>query len=165
VYPQFWQLRKSQFQEEPFMIRNRFVNSMALAAGVITLSAMPAAVRPDSASRSALQTPKTASPASQSQARSSLNDDFAGLDLTDEQRAEIAKIHQDIESHKAAVAKDQKLSTDQKDAMLLGYTRMEYGMIFKQLTPQQQKVVRKRMKDRRDADQATQKKELPAQQR
>jgi hypothetical protein len=82
--------------------------------------------------------------------------DFVGLNYTDEQKAEIAKVHRDMESHKAAIVKDEKLTPDQKNAMILGYTRMEYGRVYQALSPEQQRQVRQRMVARRTADQATQ---------
>jgi Spy/CpxP family protein refolding chaperone len=60
------------------------------------------------------------------------------------------------------VARDQKLTADQKDAMLLGYTRMESGRIYKVLTPEQRKEVNQRIRARRAAEQATQQKQPPA---
>jgi Spy/CpxP family protein refolding chaperone len=80
--------------------------------------------------------------------------DFDGLNFTDEQKAEIDKIHRETESYKSIVAKDDKLTPDQKDAMLYGYTRLEIGRTFKVLTPEQQKEVRKRILARRAADQS-----------
>ena len=45
--------------------------------------------------------------------------------------------------------------------MLLGYTRMEYGEMFKVLTPEQQKQVRQKIHARRAADQAARQKQNP----
>jgi hypothetical protein len=81
------------------------------------------------------------------------------LSYTDEQKAQIDTIRQDTKSRKEVVAKDDKLTADQKDAMLLGYTRMEYGRIYKVLSPEQQRQVRQRIRARRTADQAAQKKQ------
>ena len=65
-------------------------------------------------------------------------------------------------SRKETVAKDQKLTGDQKDAMLLGYTRMEYGMIYRVLSPEQKREVSQRIRARKAADQAAQKMQPPA---
>jgi len=89
---------------------------------------------------------------------SSLEDDFAALNYTDEQKVEIEKIRQDTKLHRDAVEKDDKLTADQKDAMLVGYNRLEYGMIYKVLTPQQKKQVREKIHARRVADQSAPKK-------
>jgi Spy/CpxP family protein refolding chaperone len=141
------------------MKTNRLANLTALLAGLVFLCGMPALA--DSAPHGSMQTPAPAAPRAQAAADSGLADDFAGLDLTDDQKAQIANIHQGSAARKAVVAKDQKLDSDQKDAMILGYTRMEYGQIFKVLTPIQQKLVRKRMQDRRVAEQAAHQKQKP----
>jgi hypothetical protein len=141
------------------MIRNRLAVSASIATGLIFLLAEPGPARGAGFTASAFQIPTTATPASHAAAVG--EDDFAGLDLTDEQKAEIAKIHQGTEARKALVAKDTKLTADQKDAFLLGYTRQEYGERFRVLTPLQQKLVRKKMEARRAADQASHAKQTP----
>jgi Spy/CpxP family protein refolding chaperone len=51
------------------------------------------------------------------------------------------------------VVKDDKLDSEQKQAMLQGFRRLEAGEIFKVLTPEQQKEVRKRLTAQRAAGQ------------
>jgi Spy/CpxP family protein refolding chaperone len=84
-------------------------------------------------------------------------DDFAGLTYTEEQKAEIEKIHREVESNMAAVAADEKLNADQKNAMLQGYARIESGRRFQILSPEQQRQVRERVAARRAAEQAANK--------
>lgn len=91
----------------------------------------------------------------------SLDDAFVGLDLSNEQRAEVQKIRQDAEVHKAATAKNQKLTQDQKDAMIQGYTRIEYSKIFQALTPAQQNLVRERIRAWQAAEAPSQKTNAP----
>jgi Spy/CpxP family protein refolding chaperone len=140
------------------MNNNRFAKTVAVAAGLIFLWAAPGLTRAQSASPRPAQTSKVASTA-QAKRDSLPPDDFAGLSYTDEQKAEIDKIRLDTKSRKAMVAKDEKLTADQKDAMLLGYTRMEYGRIYKVLSPEQQRQVRQRIHARRAADEAAKKKQ------
>ena len=87
---------------------------------------------------------------------------FAGLTYTARQKEAISKIQQDIASRKAAVEKSDQLTQDQKDAMLTGYTHMEYGSIYKELTPEQQKLVSSRLQARRAAERAAEKAQAPA---
>jgi Spy/CpxP family protein refolding chaperone len=141
------------------MNRNRLATSLAIAAAVICLIPAAAALA-DSAPHAALQTPKPAPSDARAKA-DSIADDFAGLTYSDEQKIQIAKIRQDSESKMSLVASSKDLNGDQKDAMILGYTRMEYGQIYKVLTPEQQKQVRKRVQDRKLADQAAQRKQNP----
>jgi hypothetical protein len=84
-------------------------------------------------------------------------DDFAGLSYTADQKAEIDKILRDTEFRKNVVEKAEKLTQDQKNAMLVGYSRLAYGAVFKVLSPEQQRQVRKRIIARRAADRAVQK--------
>jgi Spy/CpxP family protein refolding chaperone len=144
------------------MNKNRYAIPAAVAAGLIVLCAMPAFARAQSAPPAVMKTPSVASPVAQPNSDALPADDFSGLNYTEEQKAEIRKIHMQTESRKGVVAKDQSLSADQKNAMLVGYTRMEYGQIYKVLSPEQQKQVRRRIVARRAADQAEKKKQPPS---
>jgi hypothetical protein len=88
-------------------------------------------------------------------------DDFTGLQYSDEQKAQIDKIHQQTKMQMDAVAKDQQLTADQKDAMLVGYARLEYSQIYRVLTPEQQRQVLQRNRARRAANQAARRTQPP----
>jgi len=139
------------------MKKNRLAKPVAVAAGFIFLLTAPGMARTQSAPPGAFQTPTAVSPGAQDYPA----DDFAGLSFTDEQKAEIDKIRKDSASRKEVVAKDEKLTSDQKDAMILGYARLEYGSIFKVLSPEQQRQVRQKIRARKAAEQATQSKQPP----
>jgi len=139
------------------MKKNRFAERAALAAGFIFLCVASGLARADNGRSSTEQTPRVA----QSNKNTLPPDDFAGLTYTDEQKAEIDKIHRESDSQRAAVLKDQNLNADQKGAMLQGYTRMESGRRFRVLTPEQQRQVRQRIAARREEDQAAMKKQPP----
>jgi hypothetical protein len=142
------------------MTRNRSAKPLAAAIGLVLLCAIPGlALDQSTPSRGALA-PKAASAAAQAQDSRDPQNDFAGLNFTAEQKAEIDKIHRDIESRKAVVMKTTSLNEDQKSAMLSGYTRIESGEIFKVLSPEQQKQVRAKVNARRMADQAAKKQQL-----
>jgi len=144
------------------MNKSRFARSLSVAVGLIVLIAGPRMARAQNAAPGAVESSRA--PESSAPARgvdSASSDDFAGLDFTPEQKAEIETIHQETESRKYAVARDTKLNEDQKNAMILGYTRMEYGSKFKLLSPEQQKLVRQRIAARRMADQAEHKSQPP----
>jgi hypothetical protein len=84
------------------------------------------------------------------------------LTYTEAQKEAIGKIRQDITSRKAMVIKVNKLTQSQKDAMLTGYRRIEYALIFRELTPAQQKQISTRMHARRVAEQAAQTTQAPS---
>jgi Spy/CpxP family protein refolding chaperone len=141
------------------MSKNRFAKAVAVAAGFVFLSAASGPARAQSIHPVAVQASNATRPAVQPKGDALPPNDFAGLNYTDAQKAEIDKIHRETESRKAAVAKDQHLTEDQKNAMLVGYTRMEYGESFKVLSPEQQKQVRQRLVARKASEQASQKKQ------
>ena len=151
--------RYSQVQKELPMKKHRIVKSVIFSAGLTFLLTAAGQASADTASRAGIQTPRPASPGGQQRSQAFPADDFAGLDLNEEQKAQMANIRKDADARKALVTKDEKLSSEQKDAMLLGYTRIEYGQFFKVLTPLQQKVVRDRVAARRSQEQAARKKQ------
>jgi Spy/CpxP family protein refolding chaperone len=81
------------------------------------------------------------------------SDDFAGLKFTADQKAKVDLIHKDAKLRRDTVIKDQKLSAEQRDAMLRGLERIERGQMYRVLTPEQQAEVRKRFLARREASQ------------
>jgi len=143
------------------MNQNRFANILTIAAGLFLLFAAQGPARADSAPNGAMQIPKPAShgPLPKSDP---LPDVFAGLNYTDDQKAEIAKIRHGMEVRRDVVERDHKLTQDQKDAMILGYAHLENGEIYKVLTPEQRRQVQHRLLARRTAEQGAQKKQLPA---
>jgi hypothetical protein len=148
--------------KELLMKKKRCPKPLTVAAGFILLCAAPGLTRAQMASRGSAMAPEMASPAAQAKKDSAPPDDFAGLNYTDEQKAEIEKIRLDTRKRRGAVAKDEKLSADQKDAMLLGYTRIEYGRIYEVLSLDQKRQVRQRIRARRAADDAARSKQQPA---
>jgi Spy/CpxP family protein refolding chaperone len=141
------------------MNKNRFAKAVAVASGFLFLSAAPGLARAQSILPVAVQASNAARPVTQPKGNALPPSDFDGLNYTDAQKAELDRIHRETESRKEAVAKDRHLTEDQKDAMLLGYTRIEYGEAFKVLSPDQQKQVRQRLAARKASDQASQKKQ------
>lgn len=139
------------------MNKNRFAILLTIAAGLFLLFAAPAPTRADSAPQGAMQAATPAFPGPLPKGEP-LPDFLAGLNYTDDQKAEIAQIRHNMDTRRGAVAKDGRLTQDQKDAMILGYTHLENGEIFKVLTPEQRRQVRQRLQARGAADQATQKK-------
>jgi hypothetical protein len=135
------------------MNKNRLAKPVAIVGGFIFLCAVPGLTRAQSAPPGPVQAPKVASSGAQMKRDSLPVDDFAGLKYSEEQKTEIDQIQRNTKALMDAVAKDDKLTADQKDAMLLGYKRIEYGQVYKVLTPEQQRQVRQRIQARRAQDQ------------
>ena len=141
------------------MNKNRFAKQMAAAAGFFFLCAAPWLTRAQSSPPIPAPTPRQTSPAVRPKKNIPPPDDFAGLQYTDEQKAQIDQIHEDVKSRMDAVVKDKKLTAEQRDAMLAGYQRMERSQVYKVLTTQQRKEVLRRIRARHAAEQGEQSKQ------
>jgi protein CpxP len=107
-------------------------NGVLLAAGLLAISASPmlasAAANPQDAGQT------QAAPADQGKrSRPDLN-------LTDDQKAQMKKIHEDAKSQIAAVNNDTSLSADQKQAKLQAIRRDTHKQTESLLTPEQRQT-------------------------
>jgi len=147
------------------MNKNLFVRPVAVAAGFLFLCVAPRLTHAQNAAPGPAQTPHTVSPAAQPKKDTHPPDIYVGMTFTDEQKAKIYAITQNAKVRVDAVNKDEKLDSDQKQAMLDGFRRIEISEIFKVLTPEQQVEIRKRMRAQRAAaQQAEQQKKNPTRQ-
>jgi Spy/CpxP family protein refolding chaperone len=128
------------------MNKNAFVKRVVVAGGFLFLCAAPRLAFGQSSPPSppaALRRPVRSAPG---QGRYiSPTEYLTGLTLTEDQKAKINQIREDTKSRLAAVAKDEKLGPEVKDAMAGGYQRIENSKIFEVLTPEQQQQVRRRI--------------------
>jgi len=131
------------------MKRTQFAKQLAAAAGLLLVSAIPDRTCGQSLPPAPVETPLKTIPSAK-RAPDPL-DDFAGLSFTDDQKVKIQQIRRDIASRMNAVVRDNKLSPDQKEAMLEGFQRMERTQVYQVLTPEQQSEVRKKILARRKA--------------
>jgi hypothetical protein len=140
---------------------NRFVNRVATGAGVFVLCGMPAMSQAQDAAPPAALAAHKAAPAPRAVKAAAPMDDFAGLQYTDDQKTKIRHIHEDIKARMDGVVKSDKLSPEQKGAMLQGYAFMERRQVYGALRPDQQLEVRKRTLARRAEEQKTEQKKQP----
>jgi hypothetical protein len=141
------------------MKKNR--HTKRVATGLLFLCVMPGLTRAQSSTTSPMPAPPIAARVSRPMKVPSKADDFAGLNLTNDQKAQIDQVHQSMKTRRDAVIKDEKLTADQRDAMLEGYERMERGQVFNLLTTEQRKEVREKIRARQAAEQMEQKKHSP----
>ena len=80
-----------------------------------------------------------------------VQDNLAGLTLTEEQQAKIDQIHQETKAKMDVVVNDGALDRAQKGAMLEGLERMDGRQVLKVLTSEQLEVIRKKELARRAA--------------
>jgi periplasmic protein CpxP/Spy len=109
-------------------------NGVLLVAGVLVAYASPAMALAAGAAQEATQT-QTA-PAQQDKA------DRPDLNLTDDQKAQMKKIHQDAKSQMEAVNNDSSLSADQKQAKIHAIHRDTHKQVEAMLTPEQRQKMR-----------------------
>jgi Spy/CpxP family protein refolding chaperone len=146
------------------MNQRRLAKPVFFAAGLFFLFTVPALTRAQSSPPPPTAIPHKTSPTARAKKAPVATDIFAGLQYTEDQKAKISKIHQDMKSRMDAVVEDDKLSPEQKDAFLQGFERMERGEVYKVLTPEQKMEVRKRLQAlRQEAQKDLEKKKLPPQ--
>jgi Spy/CpxP family protein refolding chaperone len=127
------------------MNKNTFVKRMLVGGGLLFLCVAPRLSLGQSSPAGAAQFPLVKPTLNRRMTYISPTEYLAGLTLTDDQKAKINQIREETKSHLAALAKDQKLGPEVKDAMLGGYQRIENSKIFEVLTPEQQQQVRRRI--------------------
>ena len=109
-------------------------NGVLFVAGVLAAYGSPMQARAASGAPQAGQT--QAAPAPQNgPARPDLN-------LTDDQKAQMKKIHQDAKAQIEAVNNDSSLSADQKQAKIRAIHRGSHKQVEAMLTPEQRKTMR-----------------------
>lgn len=147
------------------MNKRRSAKPVAVGVGLFFLFTLPALTRSQSSPPAPTQIPYRTSPPLRAKRAPTPRDLFAGLQYTEDQKAEIRKIHEDIKSRMDAVIKNDKLDPEQKGAFLQGFERMERNEVYKVLTPEQKIEARKRMQAllRQDAQKEPEKKKLPPQ--
>jgi Spy/CpxP family protein refolding chaperone len=120
----------------------------AVPAGLVFLFSVPV-LRAQSSPPPPAEIPQKTLPPQRAKKAPVPTDIFAGLQYTEDQKAKISKIREDIKARADAVIKDDKLNPDQKGAFLQGFERMERSQIYNVLTPEQKEEVSKRMRERR----------------
>jgi Spy/CpxP family protein refolding chaperone len=124
------------------------LNSLLVVGGLLLLGGSLSMARAQSTSQDTGQT-QTAPEQQNEPGRPDLN-------LTDDQKAQMKKIHEDAKSQIAAVNNDSSLSADQKQAKIQQIhksTRKEVAAI---LTPEQKKTMREWRRTHRGSSQSQQ---------
>jgi Spy/CpxP family protein refolding chaperone len=110
----------------------RALSNLALTAGLVAVCSLAGAVR-------AQEAPQTDPQGSmQGQApRDKHGDELAGLNLSDDQKAQVSKIRADEKSQVTATKTDSTLSADQKQAKIHEIKMATHKQIRAVLTPEQ----------------------------
>lgn len=156
--------RRNQHQHTrgPSMTRYSVTKQFAVAAGFLALTLSPGISRAQS-SQPPAQDQSQAAPAIPSQHEGRKHGAMSGLNLTDEQKAEMKKIHESTKAELEAVNKDESLTADQKAAKIHELRRSARRQMVKQLTPDQRQQMKANIRERRAARRERQQQQPQAQ--
>jgi periplasmic protein CpxP/Spy len=130
------------------MIRTNITKQMAVAAGFLALSLAPGISRAQSSSPPPAKDQSQSAPAAPAQQEGRMHGAMKGLNLTDDQKAEMKKIHESAKAQLDAVNKDESLTADQKEAKVHQLRHGARLQMVKLLTPEQQQQMRANVRAR-----------------
>ncbi|HUL17459.1 MAG TPA: hypothetical protein VLV88_15785 [Terriglobales bacterium] len=135
------------------------VRAFALMAGAAFFAAAPAAVLAQSQQDNGQEqaAPPSQQPAQQAAPENAPanapgmrgHEKLQGLNLTDDQKAQIKKIHEDARSQMDALRADTSLSDADKQAKMRAIHRATMQQVRGVLTPEQRQELRQQMRERR----------------
>src|SRR5580704_10541814 len=124
------------------MIRNSVTKQIAVAAGFLALTFAPGISRAQSGSEPPAQDQSQAAPARPTQHEGRKHGAMQGLNLTEDQKAAMKKIHESTKAQLDAVNKDESLAADQKETKIHQLRHGARTQMVKLLTPEQQRQMR-----------------------
>jgi Spy/CpxP family protein refolding chaperone len=143
------------------MTRNSITKQIAVAAGFLALTFAPGISRARGSSQAAAQDQSQAAPAAPTQQEGRMHGAMKGLNLTDDQKAEMKKIHESAKSQLEAVKKDESLTADQKDAKIHQLRHSARLQMVKLLTPEQRQQMKANVRALRAARREKQQQQPP----
>lgn len=142
------------------MIRNSITKQIAVAAGFLALAFAPGISRAQS-SQAPAQDQGQASPAAPAQQEGRKHGAMAGLNLTDEQKEQMKRIHESTKAQKDAVNKDESLTADQKSVKIHQLRHAARLQMAKLLTPEQRQQMKANVREMRAARREHQQQQPP----
>lgn len=127
---------------------NSFSKKIAVAAGFLALTFAPGLTRAQD-SQPPAQQDQTQNAPTKHQKRE--HGAMAGLNLTDDQKAQMKKIHESKKQQLDAVNKDESLTADQKTAKIHQVRRDARVQMVKLLTPEQRQQMKENIRQMRAA--------------
>jgi len=131
------------------MARNDITKQIVVAAGFFALTFAPGISRAQSSSQPPGQDQSQAAPAAPEQQEGRRHGAMKGLNLTDDQKAEMKKIHESTKAELDAVKKDESLTADQKEAKIHQLRHSGRMQMVKLLTPEQRQQMRANVREMR----------------
>ena len=132
-------------------MRNSLTKQIAIAAGFLALTFVPGISRAQSSSQPPAQDQSQATPATPERHEGRMHRAMHGLNLTDEQKTAMKKIHESAKAQLDAVNKDESLTADQKAAKIHQLRHSDRMQMVKLLTPEQRQQMRANVRAMRAA--------------
>jgi Spy/CpxP family protein refolding chaperone len=124
------------------MISKNITKQLAVAAGFLALTFAPGISRAQSGSQPPAQDQSQAAPAAPAQQEGRMHGAMKGLNLTDDQKAALKKIHESTKAQSDVVSKDETLTADQKQAKIHQLRHSARMQMVKLLTPEQRQQMK-----------------------
>lgn len=140
------------------MIRISITKQIAVAAGFLALTFAPGISRAQDSAQPPAQDQSQTAPAKH---EGRMHGAMKGLNLTDDQRAEMKKIHESTKSQVDALKQDESLTADQKEAKIHQLRHSARMQMVKLLTPEQREQMRANVHASRASRRERQKQEPP----
>jgi Spy/CpxP family protein refolding chaperone len=134
--------KERQPRRGPSMIGNSITKQIAVAAGFLALTFAPGISRAQSGSQPPAHDQSQAAPATPPQQEGKMHGAMQGLNLTDDQKTAMKKIHESTMAQLDSVNKDESLSADQKTAKVHQLRHSARMQMVKLLTPEQRQQMR-----------------------
>src|ERR1700686_4358933 len=122
----------------------RMLKQMAATAGLLAMIATPAALMAQDTPQSNPQ-----DQAASTQPGHRHGDELAKLNLTDDQKAQVKKIHENMRAQMDAVKSDATLTAEQKQAKMKELHKSSHEQVKQLLTPDQRKQMKADEKERK----------------
>jgi len=145
------------------MIRNNITKQLAVAAGFLALSFAPGISQAQNSSQPPAKDQSQSTPAAPAQREGRMHGAMKGLNLTDDQKAEMKKIHESRKAQLDAVNKDESLTAAQKDAKIHQLRHGARLQMVKLLTPEQRQQMQANVRAQRASRRERQQQQQPPQ--
>jgi Spy/CpxP family protein refolding chaperone len=124
------------------MITKSLTKKIAVAAGFLALTFVPGISRAQSGSQAPAQDQTQATPAAPERHQGRMHRAMQGLNLTEDQKTAMKKIHESTKAQMDAVNKDESLTADQKAEKIHQLRHSGRMQVVKMLTPEQRQQMK-----------------------
>lgn len=133
------------------MNRNSITKQIVVAAGFLALTFAPGISRAQDTAQPPAQDQSQATPAAPAQQTAKRHGAMQGLNLTEDQKTAMKKIHDSTKAKVEALKQDESLTTDQKAAQIHQLRQGARVEMVKLLTPEQRQQMRANVRAMRAA--------------